>query len=325
MSRLFCSLLNLTPLPSRHALIHEGRVRAKLLLHAGLRIESARIEMELEEEIAEENIQAEVRALSEKSNAGAPMNLDDELMRLLKGPGYSLARRSLGIDSLPPDSPRHSVPSVESGTRFLHSSGFSDAPLQRMCLSRISIAILSMRASLKSAAAAAEASSSDTASLPCSSSSWSVSSVGGADAAARDWIVDGDVADNVFRLKETLSSRMYLQSKSSSGDLPVFRGDGDLQGGFGVLKELGSMIAGDDARENGADCDAGASGKSGLGEVVGGIGDAFKGAFEQMSGVVEAGCCIARAALFFPRCCLRCCRSSLNLVFSCPFRFNSSY
>jgi hypothetical protein len=312
---LFCSLLNLTPLPSRHALIHEGRVRAKLLLHAGLRIESARIEMELEEEIAEENIQAEVRALSEKTNAGAPVNLDEELMRLLKGSGYALARRSLGIDSLPPDSPRHSVPSAESGTRFLHSSGFSDAPLQRMCLSRISIAILSLRASLRSAAAAAEEASSETASLPCSSSSWSVSSIGGADAVARDWVVDGNVAENVFRLKETLSSRMYLQSKSNSGDLPVAHGDGDLQGGFGVFKDLGSMIAGDVAREHGANGDAGASGNSGLDEVLGGIGDAFKGAFEKMSGGADAGLlhrsCCPPPPPFFPRCYFRSCRSSV--------------
>lgn len=279
---------------SYHALVHEGRVRAKLLLHAGLRIEAARIEMELEEEIAEESIQAEVRALSQdKTNPGASVNLDEELMRLLKGPGYSLARRSLGIESTSVDSPRPSAPSVESGTRFLHSSGFSDAPLCPLRISRVQIAILSLRSSLKPAASAGELSTSDTASLPCSSSSWSISSVNGADAA--DWVVDGNIAENMFRLKETLSSRMFIQTKRTNDPLISSSANVDLQGAFGVVKDLGNMIAdsGDLENEVARKLEDLGSQKGmvggGFGGLVDGIGDAFKGALDKMSGGVEAG------------------------------------
>ncbi len=76
-----------TPSTSHHALVTEGRIRARLLLHAGLRIEAARIIMEMEEDIAEESLQAEVRALSEAPKIADAVNLDQELMRLLKGPG----------------------------------------------------------------------------------------------------------------------------------------------------------------------------------------------------------------------------------------------
>ena len=47
--------------------------------------------MEMEEDIAEESLQAEVRALSEAPKIADAVNLDRELMRLLKGPGQSLA------------------------------------------------------------------------------------------------------------------------------------------------------------------------------------------------------------------------------------------
>lgn len=273
---------------SHHALVQEGRVRARLLLHAGLRIEASRIEMELEEEIAEENIQAEVRALSDENlSVGAPMNLDEELLRLLKGPGYSLARRSLGIESSSLDSPRHSVPSAQSGTRFLHSSGFSDAPLLPLRLSRLHVAILSLRASLRATSNSAESLPSETASLPCSSSSWSISSVNSADAAVRDWVVDGNIAENVFRLKETLSSRVYIQSKKTN-DTWLHAASEDLQGAFGVVQDLGSMISGFAHCENGVDHGPDGSESGRFGHMVGGIGDAFKGACDKMSDGVEA-------------------------------------
>lgn len=269
----------------------------RLLLHAGLRIEAARIVMEMEEDIEEEMLQAEVRALSEKPNPAAPVNLDEELMRLLKGPGYSLARRSLGIESSSlPDTSRHSAPSLNSGTRFLHSSGFSDVPASAR-MSRVHAAILSLHASLKAAAAAADASSSETASLPGVSSSWSISSASDAEVVAHDWVLDDKVADNVFRLKETLSSRMYMRAKKRSDGFPLLSGTAELKSGFGVLTDLGSVFVGAEQAQKGEspgdDCSNAVSkgheleGK--VGEITASIGGAFHGVFDKISDGVAAG------------------------------------
>ncbi len=295
----------------RNALVNEGRVRARLLLHAGLRIEAARIVMEMEEDIAEEMLQAEVRALSEKPIPGAAVNLDDELVRLLKGPGYSLARRSLGIESSSlPDSARCSAPSGDSGTRFLHSSGFNDDPASPR-LSRISQAILSLHASLLRTAtgnAAAESSSSDTASLPLCQSSWSASSVSEAEVAVQDWIVDDKVADNVFRLRETLSGRMHMRTQKRRDSMPVLGGDVELQGGFAVFTDLGNPIvdAGPCQRaiqaiNNVPDVSISKSNlkktESSISEMADSIGDVFKGAFDNISSGVGAGDSFARISL----------------------------
>jgi hypothetical protein len=255
--------------------------------------------MEMEEDIEEEMLQAEVRALSEKPNPAAPVNLDEELMRLLKGPGYSLARRSLGIESSSlPDTSKHSAPSLDSGTRFLHSSGFSDVPVSAR-MSRVHAAILSLHASLQSAAAAAaaDASSSETASLPGVSSSWSVSSASDAEVVAHDWVVDDKVADNVFRLKETLSSRMYMRAKKRSDGFPVLSGTGELKSGFGVVTDLGSIFV--DAEQaqkrqsSGDDCSSAVSKghelEGRVGEMTASIGGAFQGVFNKISGGVAAG------------------------------------
>ncbi len=294
----------------RNALVHEGRVRARLLLHDGLRIEEARIVMEMEEDIAEEMLQAEVRALSEKPIAGVAVNLDDELIRLLKGPGYSLARRSLGIESSSlPDSARCSAPSGDSGTRFLHSSGFNDDPASPR-LSRISQAILSLHASLLRAAAgnaAAELSSSDTASLPLCRSSLSASSVSEAEVAVQDWVVDDKVADNVFRLRETLSGRMHMRTQTRRDSMPVLGGDVELQGGFALFTDLGNLT---DARpcqraiqasNNERNVSISKSNlkktENSVSEIADSIGDVFKGAFDSISSGVGAGDFFARISL----------------------------
>ncbi len=272
-------------------------MRARVLLHAGLRIEAARIVMEMEEDISEEMLQAEVRALSEKPNTAVALNLDDELMRLLKGPGYSLARRSLGIDaSSHLETSRCSAPSGDSGTRFLHSSGFTDSPAR---LSRIHIAVLSLHASLKAAtAAAAEESSSETASLHCLSSSWSVSSVSDAEVAAHDWVVDDNIADNVFRLRDTLSSRMFMRTQKRSEAVPSSGGDAELQSGFGVIADLGGMIFHGGLGQKGIEQDnSNSNGVVGKGDksegkvsdVAGSFGDIFNGAVNKISSGIGAG------------------------------------
>ena len=99
------------------------------------------------------------------------------------------------------------------------------ATTENRCL-YYSFMVPSCRSSLQSAAAAAaaDASSSETASLPGVSSSWSVSSASDAEVVAHDWVVDDKVADNVFRLKETLSSRMYMRAKKRSDGFPLLSG-----------------------------------------------------------------------------------------------------
>lgn len=282
---------------SRHALMLEGRVRARLLLHAGLRIEATRIVMEMEEDIAEEMLQAEVRALSEKQMLAPPVNLDEELMRLLKGPGYSLARRSLGIESASqPDVSKHAACAAGTDTRGLHLTGCSNPAPSR--ISRVSAAILSLHASLKMLSAAADASSSDTVSLACSSS-WTMSSVSDGDVAAHDWVLDDKVTENVFRLRETLSSRMYFRTHRK-GDFPASIEDSGLKGAFGVVAELGNMIAGVepglDEKDSGLKVSIEKSGKGGFtpNEIAGNIGGVFAGAFEKLSSGVEAGARVSR-------------------------------
>lgn len=279
----------------------EGRVRARLLLHAGLRIEATRIVMEMEEDIAEEMLQAEVRALSGKQISAPPVNLDEELMRLLKGPGYSLARRSLGIDSASqPDASKPVASAAGTDTRASHVTGCSDPAPSRM--SRVSAAILSLHASLKLSTAAADASSSDTVSLPCSSS-WTMSSVSDGDVAAHDWVLDDNVTENVFRLRETLSSRMYFRTHRK-GDFPAVVGDSGLKGAFGIVAELGNMIAGvdpgADEKDSGFKVSKEESGKGGftLNEIAGNIGGVFVGAFEKLSSGVEAGARCSRCIFF---------------------------
>jgi hypothetical protein len=283
---------------SRHALMLEGRVRVRLLLHAGLRIEAARIVMEMEEDIAEEMLQAEVRALSGKQISAPPVNLDDELMRLLKGPGYSLARRSLGIDSASqPDASKPVASAAGTDTRV---TGCSDPAPSRM--SRVSAAILSLHASLRLSSAAADASSSDTVSLPCSSS-WTMSSVSDGDVAAYDWVLDDKVNENVFRLRETLSSKMYCRTHRK-GDFPAVVEDSGLKGAFGVVAELGNMIAGvepgPDEKDSGFKVSKEVTGKGGFtpNEIAGNIGGVFVGAFEKLSSGVEAGARCSRCIFF---------------------------
>ncbi len=263
-------------------------MRARLLLHAGLRIEAARIVMEMEEDIAEEMLQAEVRALSGKQILAPPVNLDEELMRLLKGPGYSLARRSLGINSaLQPDVSKHVTSAVGTDTGTLHVTGCSDPAPSRM--SRVSAAILSMHASLRLLSAAADASSSDTVSLPCSSS-WTMSSVSDGDVAAHDWVLDDKVTENVFRLRETLSSRMYFRTHRK-GDFPAVVEDSGLKGALGVVAEVGNMITGPDGKDSGLKVSKEESGKGvfTFNESARNIGGVFVGAFEKLSSGVEAG------------------------------------
>ena len=117
------------------------------------------------------------------------------------------------------------------------------ATTENRCL-YYSFMVPSCRCSLQSAAAAADAdaSSSETASLPGVSSSWSVSSASDAEVVAHDWVVDDKVADNVFRLKETLSSRMYMRAKKRSDGFPVLSGTAELKSGFGVATDLGSIF-----------------------------------------------------------------------------------
>ena len=115
------------------------------------------------------------------------------------------------------------------------------ATTENRCLYYSFMVPASCCSSLQSAAAAA-ASSSETASLPGVSSSWSVSSASDAEVVAHDWVVDDKVADNVFRLKETLSSRMYMRAKKRSDGFPVLSGTAELKSGFGVVTELGSIF-----------------------------------------------------------------------------------
>ena len=158
--------------------------------------------------------------------------------------------------------------------------------------------LLSLHAGLQSAAAAAAAaSSSETASLPGVSSSWSVSSASDAEVVAHDWVVDDKVADNVFRLKETLSSRMYMRAKKRSDGFPVLSGTAELKSGFGVVTDLGSIFV--DAEQaqkgqsSGDDCSNAASKghelEGRVGEITTSIGGAFQGVFNKISGGVAAG------------------------------------
>ena len=129
------------------------------------------------------------------------------------------------------------------------------------------------------------------------SSSWSVSSASDAEVVAHDWVVDDKVADNVFRLKETLSSRMYMRAKKRSDGFPVLSGTAELKSGFGVVTELGSIFV--DAEQaqkgqsSGDDCSNAVSKghelEGRVGEITTSIGGAFQGVFNKISGGVAAG------------------------------------
>jgi hypothetical protein len=253
--------------------------------------------MEMEEDVLEQSIQAEVRLLSETPKYEGPVDFDDDLLRLLKGRGYSLARRSLGIEISDSSSSTHSV---DSGAGILHSTGLRDESHCDSRLSRISIAILSMHSSLKAAFSAPNVeSASGTTSLPGTSSSWSVSSVTDAEVAANNWVVDDRVADNLFRLRQTISSRLYARTNRNFPDFPDVS-NASVHGAFGAVVKIGEMALQDDVgaggRRSESNCNDGLGyaenvemSSGAVDEIVAIIGGAVKSAFSAVRDGVDAG------------------------------------
>ena len=92
---------------------------------------------------------------------------------------------------------------------------------------------------------------------------------------------------------------MYFRTHRK-GDFPASIEDSGLKGAFGVVAELGNMIAGVesglDEKDSGLKVSIEKSGKGGFtpNEIAGNIGGVFAGAFEKLSSGVEAGARVSR-------------------------------
>jgi hypothetical protein len=103
---------------------------------------------------------------------------------------------------------------------------------------------------------------------------------------------------------------MYFRTHRK-GDFPAVVGDSGLKGAFGVVAELGNMIAGvepgPDEKDSGFKVSKEESGKGGFtpNEIAGNIGGVFVGAFEKLSSGVEAGARCSRCIFFLIFCSIR--------------------